>query len=63
MKVKVGDKTYDANTEPIMIILSLDEKEQISNMAPDATKYCVYPNTDEWTRNNYEKIKAWMEYK
>lgn len=60
MKVKVGNKIYDGENEPVMVILSKGEKEQIANMDPDATKYCVYPEKDEWTADEYKKIKAWM---
>ncbi|MEE9572143.1 MAG: hypothetical protein V3W20_03770 [Candidatus Neomarinimicrobiota bacterium] len=60
MKVKIGNKIYNAETEPIMVILNKGEKQQIADMAPDATKYCQYPETEEWTKNNYEKIKKWM---
>lgn len=60
MKVKVGDKIYDGENEPVMVILSKEEKEQIADMSPDATTYCIYPSTNEWTANNHEKIRAWM---
>jgi len=60
MKVKVGDKVYDGEKEPVMVILSQGEREQISNMAPEATKYCVYPSTKDLTQDNHAKIKAWM---
>ena len=60
MKVKVGNKIYDSNNEPVMVILSRGEKEQIANMHPDTTKYCVYPDTDEWTKDDHKAIKQWM---
>lgn len=60
MKVKIGNRIYDAKKEPIMVILNKKEQQQITDMAPDATKYCQYPGTDEWTANNYKKIKEWM---
>ncbi|HUU40974.1 MAG TPA: hypothetical protein VMW42_08540 [Desulfatiglandales bacterium] len=60
MKVKVRDQVYDGEKEPVMVILSQGEKEQIANMG-DPTKYCIYPGTDEWVKNDYEKIKAWMK--
>jgi len=60
MKVKVGNKVYDGKKEPVMVILSEGEKKQIADMHPDATKYCVYPDTEKWTKNNYANIKAWM---
>jgi hypothetical protein len=44
MKVKIGDKIYDSKNEPIMIILEDYNKEHISNMAKEATKYCEFPD-------------------
>ena len=61
MKVKVGDKIYDGEKEPVMVILNKGEKEQIANMAPEATKYCVYPGDKKWLKNNYKAIKEWMK--
>lgn len=60
MKVKIGDIIYDSEKEPIMIILSKGEREQIANMSPEATRYCSYPDTDEWMKDNYKAIKKWM---
>lgn len=56
MKVKVGKQIYDSYEEPIMVILTESDKENIKNMAPDATKYCEYPD-------NYaiEYIKEFMK--
>lgn len=61
MKIKIGNKVYDGEKEPVMIILSNGEKEQIQNMHSDCTKYCVYPNSDYWKENDFEKIKQWMK--
>jgi hypothetical protein len=44
MKVKIGDTVYDSEKEPIMIIISNDDKKSIENMLPEATKYCSFPN-------------------
>jgi hypothetical protein len=44
MKVKIGDKIYDASEEPIMLILTQEDRKNIENMAPDATKYCAFPD-------------------
>lgn len=44
MKIKVGNKIYDAEDEPIMIILTDKDKKNIKNMLPTATKYCSYPD-------------------
>jgi|GEM_PF-1019759 len=61
MKVKVGNNVYDGEIEPVMVILSSGEREQIANMAPEATKYCMYPATEDWIKDDYAKIKAWMQ--
>lgn len=61
MKVKVGDKIYDGNDEPVMVILTDQDKSLISNMSPYNNKFCSYPNSPYWTENNYERIKEWMK--
>lgn len=45
MKVKIGQKIFDGKKEPIMIILTNWDKENIKNMAPGIKKYCVYPDS------------------
>lgn len=44
MKVKIGNTTYDSTKQPIMIILSDSDKENIKNMLPHCTKYCSFPD-------------------
>lgn len=44
MKVKIGDRIYDSNTEMIMLVLSEEDKNNIKNMEPDATKYVSAPS-------------------
>jgi len=61
MKVKVGNKVYDPDNEPVMIILTDQDKKFIADMAPDSYKYCAYPATAEWRLDDHEKIKDWME--
>lgn len=43
MKVKIGDKIYDGNDEPVMVILSKKDRENIEQMPDSSTKYCSYP--------------------
>lgn len=43
MKVKIGNIVYNAKDEPIMIVLSDKDKENITNMDPKLTKYCAFP--------------------
>ena len=56
MKVKIGDKIYDSNDEPIMIILEDVDKYNIKNMG-DAKKYCSFPG------GRYEStdVSSWMK--
>ena len=55
MKVKIGETVYDAKDVPIMVILNQDEKRQITDMHPDATKYCQFPND-----RSCDEIREWM---
>jgi hypothetical protein len=43
MLVKIKNKIYDSNKEPIMLILSEEDKENIKNMESSCKKYCSYP--------------------
>jgi hypothetical protein len=44
MKVKVGDTIFDGEDQPVMVILSDMDKQNILSMGKDATKYCSYPD-------------------
>ena len=55
MKVKIGDKMYDREKEPIMIVLSQYDKDNIANMLPHCTKYCSFPDDI-----STERIEKWM---
>lgn len=44
MKVKIGNKVYDANEEPVMLILDDVDKKNISNMHPDKNKFVAFPD-------------------
>jgi hypothetical protein len=44
MRVKIGHKIYDSNEEPILLILSDEDKENIAKMIPGAHKFCSYPD-------------------
>ena len=56
MKIKVGDKEYDAKDQPIMVILTEKDKQNIANMRPEATKYCQF-NKEKLT---FEEVDIWM---
>lgn len=56
MKVKIGNCFYDSSKEPIMLILDNLDKENISNMHPEATKFCSFPDSIEDS-----VINSWMD--
>ena len=56
MKVKVGNRIYDGEEEPVMVILERGDRENIENMPPEYKKYCMYPDT-----YSTEEIKEWMK--
>jgi len=60
VKVKVRDKIYDGEKEPIMVILTKKDKKIIAAMHQDCNRYWVCPDSKEWTDNNYEKINKWI---
>ena len=64
MKVKVGNVIFDGEKQPVMVILSEREKEQIANMGKanmgEAFHYCIYPDEPQWIDNDHEGIKRWM---
>lgn len=58
MIVKIGDKLYDSEQEPIMIVLSDDDKNNITQMLPEAKKYCSFPEAMELNEiKNFMKLK------
>lgn len=56
MKVKIGNKVYDSEKEPIMLILSDEDKKNMSQMLPKSRKYCSYPENE-----SPDKIRKWMQ--
>ena len=56
MKVKIGNKIYDGETEPVMVILSDSDKQNIKNMLAECTKYACFPEglTEEF-------MTSWMK--
>ena len=45
MKVKINDVIYDSNDQPVMVVLTDKDKDNITNMHKDNAKYCVYPDS------------------
>jgi len=56
MKIKVGDRVYDGTEQPIMVILTAQDKDNIARMPDWATKYAQYP--DCWLE---KEIEEWMD--
>ena len=44
MKVKIGDKIYDSTEEPILLILSEEDKRNLERMDTEATKFLSFPD-------------------
>lgn len=55
MKVKIGDKVFDGNKEPVMVILSDEDKLNIRHMRKTCMRYCSYPEGFD-----SDEIKEWM---
>lgn len=56
MKIKIKDKIYDSEKEPIMLILTEYNKKHIANMSEDNFKYLEYPDT-----MNEEEAREFMK--
>ena len=59
MKVKVGDTIFVSDNQPIMVILTDDDKSNIANMDPDCTKYATFQ--DDW--GTQKQMLEWMDAK
>jgi hypothetical protein len=46
----------DPEDMPVAIVLSDEDRKNITNMAPDADTYCVYPDTE-----TPKDIKEWLD--
>jgi hypothetical protein len=58
MIIKVEDSFYHATDQPVMVILTPQDKANIANMPANATKYCAFPD-----RMSREQIEEWMRDK
>ncbi|WP_227369846.1 hypothetical protein [Halomonas sp. M20] len=57
MKVKIGNRSYDATEKPIAIILTDQDKKNIQNMHNNCTMYAIFP--DDW--GSKEEMQAWLK--
>lgn len=55
MRVKVNGHVFDSTEEPIVIVLSKEDKRNIANMLPQCHKYCSYPDG-----HDEQEIKKFM---
>lgn len=60
MKVKIGPHWFDSDEDPIMIRLTQQDKENISNMEKGISDYCCYPDNPFWTSDDFKNIIEWM---
>lgn len=61
MKVKVGDTWHTADPDtPLMVQLSRDDKEAISNLGKDRDRY-AYFDDGKLAPDDIEKKRAWMD--
>ena len=56
MRVKIGNKWFDSNDEPVLIELNNHEKQLIRDMLPSNYLFCCYP-----TGMEAKKISDWMK--
>lgn len=56
MLVKIGETIYDPENQPIMLILTKEDKKNIKNMSKLNDKYLQYPDT-----MSDEEAKAFMK--
>ncbi len=56
MIVKIGNNVYtEEDGLPIMLILSVEDKNNLMTMEPEATKYAIFPDgMDE------SEMRSWM---
>ncbi|MBD3260434.1 MAG: hypothetical protein GF334_01930 [Candidatus Altiarchaeales archaeon] len=61
MKVKVGDKVYQCEPgQPLMVILTAQDRFNINHMHPNATRYAVFDDGDPSFQTDEEKF-TWMD--
>lgn len=59
MRVKVGDQWFEpAEGQPVMVELTKQDKMNIANMVPEATRYALFDDADD--RTVKDKL-AWMD--
>lgn len=61
MKIKVGDTWFECtDDQPIMVVLTEQDKTNIKNMNPECTKYAVFSDDSE-KFNTIDARIDWMK--
>lgn len=55
MRVKIQNTWFDSDVQPIMVELSVRDKQRIREMAPGSARYCAYPRGADTN-----KIRLWQ---
>lgn len=59
MRIKIGSDWFECKRgQPIMVELDVNDKFNISNMHPDATKYALFDDADQMS---VPEKREWME--
>lgn len=58
MKIKIGSLVYDSEEQPIMVVLSEQDKGNIAQMRLGIDAYLSMPSNQNWTDT---EIATWME--
>lgn len=59
MRVKIGDRVYNSDDEPIMVILNGTEKWFVDTLDPDDNRFIVYPSDSL----SEEEVEEFMKIK
>ena len=62
MIVKIGNTYHHSTEQPILLILSKDEKSHIANMAKDKKKYLSFPDdySIDKAKEILENVPEWI---
>lgn len=61
MKIKIGNKIYTSEDQPIMVIFSASNKETIANMPAENYKFCEFAKGMDEDEVKYKQELAYME--
>jgi ribosomal protein L15 len=61
MKIKIKNKIYDSEDEPIIVILSKEERRKIEKLRKEELTFCFFPSKPKWKNVNIKKIQEYMK--